>query len=93
MMSRFIQVMIFSSALLLSSVRAIASPKVDNMSDAEVSEYAIRMSAVVERIYSEQLCQTSDDHCVRFEFARSGVAYDDKEAVKKRLLIMLGSIY
>ena len=92
-MSRFIQVIIFSSALLLSSMRAIASPEVDNMSDAEVSEYAIRMSDVLERIYSEKLCQVSDDHCVRFEFARSGVVYDDKEAVKKRLLIMLGSIY
>jgi len=92
-MSRFFQVIIFSSALLLSSMRAIASPEIDNMSDAEVSEYAILMSDVLERIYSEQLCQASDDTCVRFEFARSGVAYDDKEAVKKRLLIMLGSIY
>ena len=92
-MNRFIQTAILSAGLLLSSMRVMASPAVDNMSDMEVSEYAIRMSAVLEKINSEQLCLTSDHRCVRNEFARNGVAYDDKEAVQKRLVIMIGSIY
>ena len=92
-MTRLIQVTILISGLLLTSMRTMASPAVDDMSDMEVSEYAIRMSDVLEKIYSEQLCLTTDDHCVRTECARNGVVFEDKEAVKKRLHIMIGSIY
>lgn len=92
-MSRYIQAAILSAGLLLSSMRVMASPAVDNMSDMEVSEYAIRMSAVLEKINNEQLCLANDLGCVCNEFARNGVAYDDKVAVQKRLVIMIGSIY
>lgn len=92
-MIRFIQVVLLVSGLLLSSMQVMASPAVDNMTDMEVSEYAIRMSDVLEKIYSERLCSMTDNHCVRTEFARNGVVYDDKDAVKKRLVIMIGSIY
>ena len=92
-MIRFIQVVLLISGLLLSSMHVMASPVVDNMTDMEVSEYAIRMSDVLEKIHSEQLCSATDNYCVRTEFARNGVVYDDKDAVKKRLVIMIGSIY
>lgn len=92
-MSRLIQVAILISGLLLTSMRTMASPAVDDMSDMEVSEYAVRMSDVLERIYSEQLCLEADEHCIRTECARNGVVFDDKEAVKKRLHIMIGNIY
>lgn len=91
-MKQFIHTALMVSGLLLVSATAFASPAVDNMSDIEVSDYAIRMSDVLENIYREQLCLATDENCVRNEFARNGVAFEDKEAVQKRLIIMLGSI-
>ena len=92
-MSRLFKVVLLSTGLLFSSMRVMASPGVDRMSDMEVSEYAIRMSEILEKIHSEQLCLANDYRCVRNEFSRNGVAYEDKEAVQKRLVIMIGSIY
>lgn len=91
-MYRFVRVTLLISGLLLSSMRAMASPAVDYMSDMEVSEYAIRMSEVLEKIHREQLCMATDDQCVREECARNGVVLADKDALRKRLHIMIGSI-
>jgi len=91
-MKQFWSSTVFVVSVLLSSARVMASPAVDKMSDIEVSEYAERMSNVLEQIQSKQLCLSNDKHCVRAEFARNGVSYDDKESVKQRLFIMVGSI-
>ena len=99
-MNQFCASVILVTSFLLSSMPVMAAPAaehmesaVEHMSDVEVSEYAIRMSNALENIQKNQLCQPNDDSCVRSELARHGVSYDDKEAVKKRLAIMVGSIY
>ena len=92
-MNKFLLYVTLILSLLLPSMHAIASPMVDRMSDIEVSEYAIQMSTVIENIQDRQLCLSNDVTCVRAVFARHGVSYDDKEAVKKRLYIMMGTIH
>ncbi len=87
------QIMVFIAGFSLRSVPAVASPDVDHMSDLEVSEYAARMSNVIEEIQNSQLCPVQNTSCVRAEFARHGVSYDDKEPVKKRLVLMLGKVF
>ena len=84
---------IFIAGLLLASSRVFAMPDVAYMSDIEVSEYAERMSHVIEEIQYRQLCTARDTDCVRAEFARHGVSYDDKESVQKRLLLMVGKVF
>jgi len=79
--------------LLFPSAKGMATPAVDVMSDSEVSEYAIRMSSVLEKIRSRQLCMADDMRCISAEFARHGIAYEDKAPVIKRLSIMIGSIH
>lgn len=78
---------------LFPSAAVVASPAVDVMSDSEVSEYAIRMSGVLQKISNRQLCMAQDLRCISAEFARHGLSYEDKEPVMKRLSIMLGSIH
>jgi len=85
--------LIFIAGLLLASSRVFAMPDVAYMSDIEVSEYAERMSHVIEEIQYRQLCTVQDSDCVRAEFARHGVSYDDKESVQKRLLLMVGKVF
>lgn len=92
-MYRNIKSLVLTLGLLWSSVAAMASPPVDVMSDAEVSEYAIRMSELLDKIQDRHLCISDDVRCVRAEFFRHGVSYDDKEPVQKRLVIMKGSIH
>ena len=86
-------VFIFLGGLLLNMTRAMASPDVAHMSDIEVSEYAIRMSEVITEIQHQQLCSMQDTYCVRAEFARHGISYDDKESVQKRLVLMVGKVF
>ena len=81
------------TGLALSTVRAVASPEVDRMSDIEVSEYAVHMSSVLENIQYRQLCVSQDTRCFRAEFARHGISYDDKISVQKRVVLMIGSVY
>ena len=92
-MRKFNQGAVLLISLVLVSMRAVASPTVDNMTDTEVSEYAVRMSNVLDKINDKHLCWDNDIRCVRSEFSRHGVSYDDKLPVQKRLVIMLGSIY
>lgn len=80
-------------ATLVISTPATASFDVEQMSDIEVSEYAVRMSTVLEKIQDNQLCVTNDIECVREECARHGVSYDDKAAVQKRILLIIAKIY
>jgi hypothetical protein len=76
-----------------ASAAVVASPAVDIMSDSEVSEYAIRMSSVLQKISNRQICMAEDLRCICAEFARHGLSYEDKEPVMKRLSIMIGSIH
>ena len=92
-MKRLLTTMALVLGLLLSTVRAIASQDVDHMSNIEVSEYAIRMSEAIDDIRENRLCHSDDISCLRTEFLRHGVDYDDKRAVQKRIVIMIGSIY
>jgi len=91
-MKHLLQVFTFLIGLFLASMYAVASPEVDHMSNIEVSEYAARMSQVMADIQYRQICTSQDTHCVRAEFARQGVSYDDKESVQKRLALMIGSM-
>ena len=92
-MKHVLQKTVLIAGLALTTMRAIASPDVDLMSDIEVSEYAVRMSSVMERMQHYHLCDSQDTQCQRDEFTRHGLSYDDKETVQKRLVIMIGSIY
>ncbi len=92
-MKHILAVTTFIAGLSLTAMRAVASPEVDRMSDIEVSEYAVKMSSVIEKIQYRQLCASNDTYCVRAEFARNGISYDDKESVQKRLVLMIGSIH
>jgi hypothetical protein len=92
-MKRVVQSAFLAAGLLFSTIRAVASPDIDLMSDIEVSEYAARMSRVLENIQYYQLCEQQDARCVRTEMARYGISYDDKETVQKRLTIMIGTIH
>jgi len=92
-MKHVIRGVIFTAGFLLSSIRAVASPDVDHMSDTEVCEYAARMSSALEIIDHYQLCERQDAQCVRTEMARYGVSYDDKETLRKRLVILIGSFH
>ncbi len=92
-MKPVLYVLIFIAGLLLTSSRAFAAPDVAYMSDIEVSEYAERMSHVIDEIKYRQLCTVQDTDCVRAEFAHHGVSYDDKESVQKRLLLMVGKVF
>ncbi len=87
------QVTAFIAGFLLMSLPTVASPDVDHMSDLEVSEYAVRMSRVIEAIQYRQLCPVQDTYCMRVEFARQGISYDDKESVQKRLVLMVGKVF
>jgi len=92
-MKPVLYVFVFFTGLLLNFTPALASPDVAQMSDIEVSEYAARMSEVITEIQYRQLCSIQDTYCVRAEFARHGVSYDDKESVQKRLLLMVGKVF
>lgn len=94
-MKHILRTVTLIAGLALSSMRAVASPlpDVERMSDIEVSEYAVQMSSVLESIQNHQLCGTNDTHCVRAEFARHGISYDDRESVQKRVILMIGSVY
>ena len=88
-----IRVLVFSGILLLNMTSVVASPDVAHMSDIEVSEYGVRMSEVMTEIQHHQLCSMQDTYCVRAEFDRHGISYDDKESVQKRLVLMLGKVF
>lgn len=92
-MKRFLLWLTLFLGLLFSSGNAFASSSVEHMSNIEVSEYAIRMSNVLENIQNNHLCRSDDVSCIRAEFKRNGISYDDKKAVQKRLLILIGSIH
>ena len=79
--------------MILLTSHATASSVVESMSDIEVSEYAVRMSSVLENIQSKQLCAADDTDCVKEECARHGISYDDKSAVQKRMLLIIANIY
>lgn len=88
-----IQSAVFAAGLLMSTVRAVASPDVDLMSDIEVTEYAERMSNALNNVQYYQICEPQDTQCISAELARYGVSYDDKETVQKRLVILVGSVH
>ncbi|MBE9559779.1 MAG: hypothetical protein IMF15_03270 [Proteobacteria bacterium] len=92
-MKHLLRSVVLIAGFALTTVRAVASPDVDRMSDVEVSEYAVQMSSVLENIQYRQLCALRDAHCFRTEFARHGISYDDKESVQKRVVLMIGSVY
>ena len=92
-MKPVIQSAAFAAGLLMSTVRAVASPDVDLMSDIEVTEYATRMSSALSNIEYYQICEPRDAECIRAELARYGISYDDKETVQKRLVILVGSVH
>jgi hypothetical protein len=92
-MKPVLQAVALMASVSLFSAGALSSPEIDQMSDIEVSEYAVRMASVIEGIENRQLCVLCDVNCERSEFARHGISYDDKESVKKRLALMIGSIY
>jgi len=92
-MKQSLRMLMLIMTLMFSSTSILASPDVDVMTDIEVSEYAIRMSNVLEKIRRQQLCVPDDMRCVHAEFTRHGISYTDKESVVKRLSIMLGSIH
>lgn len=79
------------SLLVMNPV--LASSDVDHMSDVEVQNYAVRMSEVMDDIQNQQICEVQDTRCVRAEFARQGVSYEDKKSVQKRLALMVGTLY
>ena len=81
------------AGLALTTMPVVASPSVDYMSDVEVSEYAIRLSNVIETVEHNQLCFSDDINCLRAEFAAHGVSYDDKKPVQKRLVLMIGNVF
>jgi len=88
-----IQTFTLLAGLLLVMSRAQASSDVDHMSDIEVRDYAVRMSEVMDKVQKRKICVTQDTRCVRAEFARHGVSYDDKASVQKRLSLMVGTLY
>lgn len=92
-MSRLLQQIMLITALLFSAMQVVAAPGIDSMSDAEVSEYAIQMSELIDEIRYSDRCMPRDRYCMRAEFARNGLSYDDKERVKKRLVIMIGTMH
>lgn len=92
-MRHLLQALTFLAGSFVTSTYALASPEVDHMSDIEVSEYAARMSQVIDDIQYRQVCTSQDTRCVRAEFARQGVSYDDKKSVQKRLALMIGSMH
>lgn len=92
-MKQFRQVLVLVTVSLLSSARAMASSEVDAMTDVEISEYAIRMSDIMEKIQYRRLCLSEDTRCLRAEFSRHGISYDDKEPLKRRLAIMLAGVH
>ena len=81
------------TGLMFTAMLVLAAPAVDTMSDMEVREYAIKFSDVIDMIQQQKLCQQADIQCLRAEYERNGISYDDKVAVQKRLVIMVGSIY
>jgi len=91
-MKPVLSILVFIAGLSLTTLSTAASPSVDQMSDIEVSEYAVHMPRVLEQIHYRQLCDSHDMHCVRAEFARHGLPYDDKTSVHKRLVLMVDSI-
>lgn len=92
-MDHIFQSVVLITGLLLSSMSAVAAPSVQYMSDVEVTDYAVRLSNVIEIVEHKQLCFSNSVQCLRTEFARYGVSYDDKEPVKKRLVLMIGSVF
>ncbi len=94
-MKHIFQIVALIAGLALTSMHAVASPDVDRMSDIEVSEYAVKMSSLMDKIQNSQLCVSRDthSHCVRSEFARNGISYDDKISVQQRIVLMIGSVY
>ena len=92
-MKRIPQSMVLITGLLLSSMQVAASPSVQQMSDIEVTEYAVRLSNTIEIVEHKGLCHSNNVSCLRAEFARYGVSYDDKEPVKKRLVLMIGGVF
>jgi len=92
-MRSMLHVFVFSGGLLMNTAHALASPDVAQMSDIEVVEYGARMSQLLRKIQSRQLCSMQDTSCVRAEFARHGISYDDKESVQKRLVVMVGKVF
>jgi hypothetical protein len=91
-MKYLLKTFVVTAGMLLTLRCAMASSDVDHMSDIEVCDYAVRMSEVLEDIQNRQTCQAQDIHCIRAEFARHGISYDDKVLVHKRLSLMIGSI-
>ncbi len=91
-MKHVLQFILVLTGLLFSTV-TLASTEVEKMSDIEVSEYAARMAEVMDKIKNRQLCGSHDASCVRDEFARNGISYDDKVLVQKRLAPMIGTMY
>ncbi len=92
-MKHVLKSVVLISALALSTMRAVASPEIDKMSDIEVAEYAVQMSQVLGTIQSQKLCGSQDMQCLRDEFSRKGVSYDDKASVQKRLVLIIGKVY
>ena len=92
-MKHVLQTVTLMAAIASTTMSANAAQSVDYMSDIEVSEYAVRLSNAIEMVEHNQLCFADDIHCLRAEFAQYGVSYDDKEPVKKRLVLMIGGIF
>lgn len=92
-MKKLLPHFVLMMAMLLITSHAVASSAVERMSDIEVSEYAVRMSSVLESIQKNQLCSVDDINCIKEECARHGVSYDDKDAVHKRMLLIIAEMY
>jgi hypothetical protein len=92
-MNKCLQRVTLVAGLLLTTMRVVASPDIDSMTDKEVTEYAIRISDVMQQIQLSGLCMDDDVTCLRVELQRFGIAHEDRNSVQKRLVLMLGSIH
>jgi len=92
-MKKLLPSFVLMLSMLLINSHAVASSAIDQMSDVELSEYAVRMSSVLETIQNNGLCSVADINCIKEECARRGVSYDDKDAVHKRMLLIIANIY
>ena len=92
-MNKCLQRVTLVAGLLLATMRALASPDINSMTDKEVTEYAIHISDVIQVIQRYELCVAGDESCLRAELERLGIPYEDKTSVQKRLLVMVGSIH
>lgn len=92
-MNKCLQRVTLVAGLMLATVRAVASPDIDSMSDKQVTEYAIYISDLIQVIQLYEICEQDDEACLRVELERFGISYEDKNSVQKRLVVLVGSMH